>query len=281
LSRQLDEWSAHQQEVDPVAVKAERRAALIAYDRARSRRVRVLLGFAIGAAAAAAIALLAPMLDWHFDPLSAARSDPAPSVDVATSQPSAAPDPALAPAPPQPAAALPAAAPAPPESTALAPAPSAPPESTAASPASPPASAPAAEPPAAAKADAATGGQPTPADAAPSPPPLNRDEVREVQARLRALGFNPGPIDGAAGAMTTGAVAHYQQARGQSQTGTVDRELLAQLRQDPAPQPAPRVARSETAPQSTRPPAARRSDPFEPVRVAGDRIGRWLESMVR
>jgi hypothetical protein len=72
---------------------------------------------------------------------------------------------------------------------------------------------------------------------------------------------------------------HYQQDRGQPQTGTVDRELLEQLRQGPAPQIAQRAARPDA--RATRSPGARRSDPFEPVRAAGNRLGQWLESLTR
>ncbi len=67
-------------------------------------------------------------------------------------------------------------------------------------------------------------------------PPLLRDEVREVQAMLRSFGFNPGPVDGIPGRMTDAAVMRYQEARAQPQIGKVDRDLLEQLRQDPAPQ---------------------------------------------
>jgi hypothetical protein len=79
--------------------------------------------------------------------------------------------------------------------------------------------------------------------------------------------------------MTEGAVMHYQQDRGQPQTGKVDRELLEQLRQDPAPQIVQRAAGPYARP--TRSPGARRSDPFEPVRAAGNSLGKWLESLVR
>jgi hypothetical protein len=83
--------------------------------------------------------------------------------------------------------------------------------------------------------------------------------------------------------MTEAAVMHYQQARDQPQTGRVDRELLEQLRQDPAPQVAPQVAQraARPGPRGTSAPAPRRSSPFEPVRQAGDRFGRWLDSLVR
>ena len=86
-----------------------------------------------------------------------------------------------------------------------------------------------------------------PAEIPPSPSPapaLGRKEVREVQTRLRALGFNPGPVDGDAGRMTATAVTAYQEKRGLPQTGELDRALLDQLRQDPEPKaaPAPQVA---------------------------------------
>jgi peptidoglycan hydrolase-like protein with peptidoglycan-binding domain len=109
--------------------------------------------------------------------------------------------------------------------------------------------------------------------------PLQRDEVKEIQARLQSFGFNPGPADGTPGAMTAGAVLRYQQERGQAQTGTIDRDLLEQLRQDPAPQ----VAQSTATPgaRATRSPGPRRSDPFDSVRTAGNRLGRWLDSRLR
>jgi hypothetical protein len=54
---------------------------------------------------------------------------------------------------------------------------------------------------------------------------------------------------------------------------------LEQIRQDPAPQVAQRAARPDA--RATRSPAPQHSDPFGPVRVAGDRFGRWLDSLVR
>ena len=97
--------------------------------------------------------------------------------------------------------------------------------------------------------------------------------MREVQKRLQGFGFNPGPADGVAGRMTAGAVMNYQQSRGQPQTGDIDRDLLEQLRQDPAPRWRRRRRSCErlngrgTTP--TRPP-----NPF-------DQLGRWLNSLVR
>jgi hypothetical protein len=108
---------------------------------------------------------------------------------------------------------------------------------------------------------------PATAMASPAPEPLRVDEVREVQRRLHGFGFSPGPADGVAGRLTANAVMSYQQNRGQPQTGDIDRDLLLQLRDDPAPQVAP--------PQRTAQRAARRSsNPF-------DQFSRWLDSVVR
>lgn len=89
---------------------------------------------------------------------------------------------------------------------------------------------PAAPPPAAAAPDAS-------AAAAQMP----TAEVRELQSRLRAMGFNPGPVDGVVGPLTENAAQQYQRARGLEVTGAVDSNLLAQLRQEPPPplQPSP------------------------------------------
>jgi len=44
---------------------------------------------------------------------------------------------------------------------------------------------------------------------------------------------------------------------------------------------APWIARRGPYARPTRSPGPRRSDPFEPVRAAGNNFGRWLESLVR
>ena len=101
--------------------------------------------------------------------------------------------------------------------------------------------------------------EPAPSSAAAplaAPEPLRGEEVREVQKRLQGFGFNPGPADGVAGRMTAGAVMSYQQSRGQPQTGDIDRELLEQLRQDPAPQVAPPPACERLNARGHRPPPA-------------------------
>jgi CheY-like chemotaxis protein len=248
LSRRLGEWAAWHRAVDPAAAKAVRHAALQAYDRARVRRLRLGLGFAVAAIVGSGVAYLVPTVGSPLvppSPSAAARSEPASPVSMV------------------------AAAPTPPDSAWPSSAPSSPSPATsiAYTPAVVPAAAQAAE------------GQQAPVEAAPNQTPLRRAEAREVQERLRSFGFNPGRVDGVPGAMTEGAVRYYQQDRGQPQTGKVDRELLEQLRQDPAPQIVQRATGPYARP--TRSPGARRSDPFEPVRAAGDRLGQWLKSLSR
>ena len=127
---------------------------------------------------------------------------------------------------------------------------------------------------------AAPAAEPAPANAAApvapvapvAPEPLRGEEVREVQKRLQGFGFNPGPADGVAGRMTAAAVANYQLSRGQPQRGDIDRDLLEQLRQDPAPRVAPPPPVMRTAQRAQRP--TRSANPL-------DQLGRWLDSLVR
>ena len=113
-----------------------------------------------------------------------------------------------------------------------------------------------------------------------------------MQERLAGFGFNPGPIDGVAGLRTEVATQHYLEARGQPQMPPTDRQLLEQLRQDPAPQASSPLARPQVvqrpgrpdpgSAQGSAPPQARRSfDPFQPVKVAGAQITQWLQSAFR
>ena len=293
LSRRLGERAARQPAVDPGEAKAARRAALEEYDRTRGRRLIVGLGLAAAVVVGAGIAYLVPTMGSRPVPPSAsaaAQSEPAPPVEVATAAP--APDPPAAPSPPpalsspSPAASVPDTPAAEPAAAQAAPAADnqpapAPPQAVAPPPLPRPASLASTWSAMATRTEPtpATASQQAPAPPAPNPAPLRRDEVREVQARLLSFGFNPGPVDGVLGVMTEEAVMHYQRHRGQTQTGTIDRQLLEQLRQDPAPQVAQRAARPDA--RATRSPAARRSDPFEPVRAAGNRLGQWLDSLRR
>jgi Putative peptidoglycan binding domain len=61
---------------------------------------------------------------------------------------------------------------------------------------------------------------------------LTNDEVREMQAWLKAFGFDPGPIDGYPGARTAAAVKRYQSARRAEETGLLDRSLLRKVRRE-------------------------------------------------
>jgi hypothetical protein len=225
---------------------------LEAYDLARERRLIVTLSAVLALTVGAAVAYFVSTVESR--PLSrlpsaAAQPEPAPSREIASA--------AMAPVVPDP---------------------SPPPTS-----ASPPTSVGDAIEPAATQAPLVTDSQPAPVEARPSESPLQSNDVREIQAKLRSFGFNPGPVDGTAGRLTEVAVRRYQQARGQPQTGEIDRRLLEQLRQEPAPPAAQQVAQRGPRPdtRASRSPGSRRSDPFEPVRAAGNRVGQWLDSLAR
>ncbi|HEY6980609.1 peptidoglycan-binding domain-containing protein [Reyranella sp.] len=348
LSRRLAAQAAQQATADPRAEAEKRRAALLAYNLARKRRLKMAGG-------AGGLALAAGCVAWFVvsigtsspeDTASASAAPAATRIETASLAPSpatSAPAPAAAPSAPAasspptvpPAAAVPSTAAAPSMSAAPDPSPapsaSAAPSTTGApatlppalpSPATPAPSAAAPPPsqpadaPSSAPAAVATQSPPLPARAAPRPPspppgvvsaraeadagvaargqaspdtasdsapapdgaPLQRAEIREVQTKLYTFGFNPGPIDGAPGPMTDSAAKQYRVDRGLPQTGAVDRALLEQLRQDPTPpvaQAPPPVRRHATRAY------VQRNDPFEPLRQAGDRFSRWLQSLGR
>jgi hypothetical protein len=110
------------------------------------------------------------------------------------------------------------------------------------------------------------------------PAALPRAEVREIQTRLQSFGFDPGPIDGAAGRKTQEAAARYRQSRGAADSGALDGQLLDQLRRDPAPPlppPPTQVAQGRAPPAPARP-----SNPLlSSVRTASDRLSQWLNSI--
>src|SRR5262245_33402116 len=248
LSRRLSERSRPLSPEQARAAAQARRAALQAHDRARRPWLAVLFGAPVAAAIGVGAA-------WLMQTIGAADlSDPPAVAPLITTEARADPPPPVPP-PPLPATVTPAPAPEP------------------------------SPPPSVTSKPAPVADTPAPLSPPPSEAALPVRDVREVQARLRAFGFEPGPVDGVAGRQTEAAVRRYQQSRTQWQTGKVDSELLEQLRRDPAPQVAHHVApRAQTV--DSRPVAApaqprRQSDPFEPVRSAGDRLGRWLESLAR
>jgi hypothetical protein len=347
LAQHLSE-RAKQPPIDLRTEAEKRRAAMLAYELARARRLKLIAGASGAAIAAAGIAWFVVTISMPMpeatasaktdlpgtqvetaslvpspSPSAALATPPAPPpqaapsastptppspppVTRATASPPPAPEPppstaASAPAAPAPAPAAQATPPAPPPAQRAAPqaatsstsTPPSPPTATAPPPSSPP---PAAGPPSASTAASAPTPAPTSpppgtpqsdapqpagadAPAAPNDTPLQRAEIREVQTKLYTFGFNPGPIDGADGPMTHAAIMHYEADRGLPKTGEVDRTLLETLRQDPAPQV---VAAPPPPPRRMSHGYARRSDdPFASLRAAGDRLGRWLQSLSR
>jgi peptidoglycan hydrolase-like protein with peptidoglycan-binding domain len=64
---------------------------------------------------------------------------------------------------------------------------------------------------------------------------LDRDLIRDAQRQLKALGFNPGAVDGNFGPQTEATLRAYQQSYRLPQTGRLDevtlRSLLPEMRQ--------------------------------------------------
>ncbi len=175
------------------------------------------------------------------------------------------------------------------------PAPPAPPRSVASPPPEPPraaASAPAvtaplpADPPPAAKEPVkATPESPPPSasqipsTAEPRSAPLTPDEIRELQGKLKAAGFDPGAIDGIVGPQTRGALRSYAQSRS-LQNAEATRDLLVRLnaeppRQRPAQEPAGSspASPSEASNSTLAAPAAARPEPRKTTCTAD--VGRW------
>ena len=105
----------------------------------------------------------------------------------------------------------------------------------------PPASAPAISPPPASPSPATSLERPpapsapqTPLPAPAKPAPLNTDEIRELQGKLKALGFDPGAVDGVVGPTTLRAVRKYSQARAIA-NAEATRDLLVRLRSETPP----------------------------------------------
>jgi peptidoglycan hydrolase-like protein with peptidoglycan-binding domain len=72
-------------------------------------------------------------------------------------------------------------------------------------------------------------------DQAPPPPPmrLNSDAIRNIQVRLRQLGFYNGPVDGTWGPGTQSAVSSLQQNRGLQPTGRLDAPTVTAMGLNP------------------------------------------------
>lgn len=70
--------------------------------------------------------------------------------------------------------------------------------------------------------------------AATTPDPLSPAVVRNVQQRLRALGFYRGAVDGLWGAGTQAALERFQQGRALQSTGQINPATLQALGLDPS-----------------------------------------------
>ena len=64
---------------------------------------------------------------------------------------------------------------------------------------------------------------------------LSKSEILTVQRKLKAKGFNPGPLDGLYGPKTAAAIRNFQQANNLPVTGVLTYDLLSRLT---APAPA-------------------------------------------
>ncbi|MBW8269944.1 peptidoglycan-binding domain-containing protein [Caldovatus aquaticus] len=90
---------------------------------------------------------------------------------------------------------------------------------------------------------AGSGAAATGADAAPAAmaAPLSAFAVRNVQARLRAMGFYRGPADGIWGPGTQAAVERFRQGRGLQANGQLNPETAQALGLDPNNLEAPPI----------------------------------------
>jgi peptidoglycan hydrolase-like protein with peptidoglycan-binding domain len=202
-------------------------------------------------------------------PLSSNRSEPA-KADSSAAAKRDVTVPLSVPAPP---AAPPTVASPPPEPPrAAAPAPAV----TAPLPANPP---PAAKEPLKATPDSPPSASQIPSTPEPRPAPLTPDEIRELQGKLKAAGFDPGAIDGIVGPQTRGALRTYAQSRS-LQNAEATRDLLVRLNAEAAqqrPAQAPAVSSpaspSEASNSTPAAPAAERPEPRKTTCTTD--VGRW------
>jgi len=127
-----------------------------------------------------------------------------------------------------------------------------PPLSVSAPPVSPPAtsSPPVASPP------AGKGPGKSTSTAQPNTAPLTPEEIRELQGKLKAAGFNPGAIDGVVGRQTRSAMRDYAKMRSLPNADAT-RHLLRRLKDEPLALVASKPALPQRAPS---PPATQQVD---------------------
>ena len=97
--------------------------------------------------------------------------------------------------------------------------------------------------------------------------PLTPAQIQQAQARLKALGLDPGPVDGVLGAQTEAALRAYQQQRGLPVSGQLDAATLQALLATGAGPEAVQEAQTPRAVPQERPEQQRsehdRSDRFQ------------------
>src|SRR5882757_2285725 len=103
-----------------------------------------------------------------------------------------------------------------------------------------------------------------PSAAQPNPAPLTPDEIRELQGKLKAAGFDPGAIDGTIGRQTRSAVREYAVARALPNAAAT-RELLVRLK---AEAPASVSSAPVSSPSVSSPPVPQQFDKPTPDSAA-------------
>ena len=64
---------------------------------------------------------------------------------------------------------------------------------------------------------------------------LNKEQIQLAQERLKAEGFNPGPVDGELNPQTAAAIRQYQQKQGIPASGALDEATLRELQLPASP----------------------------------------------
>ncbi len=105
-----------------------------------------------------------------------------------------------------------------------------------------------------------------PSTAQPSPAPLTPDEIRGLQGRLKAAGFNPGAIDGTIGRQTRSAVREYAVARALPNADAT-RALLVRLKAEASATVSSAPVSSPPVPQQFDKPTTDSTAPLTPDEI--------------
>ena len=101
--------------------------------------------------------------------------------------------------------------------------------------------------------------QPAASPSRPAAPALDRVLTVLIQDRLRALGYDPGPVDGRVGQRTRAVISMYQAEQGMKPDGLPSRALLDHLQRHPtapakqAEEQPPRVPAPDLTPPASSP----------------------------